>query len=260
VSDCAFPAWYTRFRRHTIASKVVPLPPDFVDYLLADGIFLPTNSTQLSILRATFEELSTDDEAEDSSDSDDNEDVDAAERQQQRVREAIRQLGGEVLPKLNWSAPKASLWISTTRSMRCTTAEEVFLLLKSSDVVVHDLLHAYDTCDIPPAERPQPVLVLREWRTLNPAHEFRCFVRDHQLIGISQRDPAHYPFLADAQQEIRHSIRQFYQNAVKESFGHSDYVFDVYLHDPSRRDGRVQLVDFGPFGGPTNPLLFEWSE
>jgi hypothetical protein len=56
-------------------------------------------------------------------------------------------------------------------------------LLKSSDVAVHDLLHAYDDCRISTTTKAQPTLILRQWQTINPAHEFRCFVLNHQLIG-----------------------------------------------------------------------------
>ena len=34
-------------------------------------------------------------------------------------------------------------WLLPSRSLKCTSAEEVFLLLKSSDSIVHDLCHAY---------------------------------------------------------------------------------------------------------------------
>jgi hypothetical protein len=33
--------------------------------------------------------------------------------------------------------------MSATQSMRCTTVQEVLLLLKSSDQIAHDLNHAY---------------------------------------------------------------------------------------------------------------------
>lgn len=93
------------------------------------------------------------------------------------MREAIAELGGAVFPKLNWSAPKVRLplrlsplarafasgphycapppspppaahsaqdatWISTTGTLKCDSPSEVFVLLKSSDFVVHDLAHA----------------------------------------------------------------------------------------------------------------------
>lgn len=42
VDRCALPSWLGRFRAHTFKSRVVgPLPQAFVDYLHADGVYLP---------------------------------------------------------------------------------------------------------------------------------------------------------------------------------------------------------------------------
>jgi hypothetical protein len=57
------------------------------------------------------------------------------------------------------------------------------MLLKGSDCIFHDLdVHAKLPPASPGAAFPV-VLVLREWFNLNPAHEFRCFVRARKLMG-----------------------------------------------------------------------------
>ena len=38
---------------------------------------------------------------------------------------AIAELGGKVLPKLNWSAPKDAVWLKPSRDIACTNADEV---------------------------------------------------------------------------------------------------------------------------------------
>jgi hypothetical protein len=63
-----------------------------------------------------------------------------------KVKESIESLGGAVFPKLNWSAPKGSAWISTSGTLHCTTFSEIALLFRASDLLVHDLCHAYDSC------------------------------------------------------------------------------------------------------------------
>ncbi|KAG2441184.1 hypothetical protein HXX76_004036 [Chlamydomonas incerta] len=55
------------------------------------------------------------------------------------IEEAIESLGGRVVPKLNWSAPTDALWVSATNSLACRNADEVVLMLKSSDRVSHDV-------------------------------------------------------------------------------------------------------------------------
>ena len=66
---------------------------------------------------------------------------------------------------------------------------DVYLLLKSSDFVQHDLNPelVFDGCD--PAPTPESStayeleLVLRKWYPVDRARELRCFVRQENLIG-----------------------------------------------------------------------------
>lgn len=41
VDACAFPSWHQQFRRVTPKATVIPVEQDFIDYLKADGVFLP---------------------------------------------------------------------------------------------------------------------------------------------------------------------------------------------------------------------------
>lgn len=41
VDNCSFDSWYPKFKSHTFKSKILPLSQDFVDYLNAEGIYLP---------------------------------------------------------------------------------------------------------------------------------------------------------------------------------------------------------------------------
>lgn len=72
--------------------------------------------------------------------------------------------------------------------LKCTTVDDVYLLLKSSDFVTHDLDHAYDDCadaDLGDVRSPEYQLVLKKWFAMPRSHEFRCFVRGRRLIGRS---------------------------------------------------------------------------
>jgi hypothetical protein len=102
----------------------------------------------------------------------------------------------------------------------------VFLLLKSSDFIVHDLAHSYDHCsdkhEIYQNEMEYE-LVLRKWYDLAPSMEFRCFVRNRNLVGICQRDYTnYYEFLGSIVDEIEKAIVEFYDANVKESFPDPD--------------------------------------
>ncbi|KAM1112546.1 hypothetical protein ACFX13_046235 [Malus domestica] len=78
--------------------------------------------------------------------------------------------------------------------------------------------------------------------------EFRCFVRNHNLVGISQREVTTcYPALL----EKKHSLQ-----ALIEDFFVENYTFDVYV----TQDDRIKVVDFNPWGAFTLPRMFTWEE
>ena len=73
---------------------------------------------------------------------------------------------------------------------RTNRAGQVVLLLKSSDKVAENL-----------ARDPGPHwLMLRKFRSINPALEFRCFVARRKLLAMSQRQCVHHcsPMLSRA--------------------------------------------------------------
>ena len=138
--------------------------------------------------------------------------------------------------------------MSATGSVKSMCAEELFLLLKSSDFVTYDLHHAYDLCadrdtileryykpaepaeqdeqDEPPQQkRPNwPLsLALRTWYRLVPGMEFRCFVGARVLLGISQRDFLnYYPFLESMREQIVECISQWFETVVEPTFPEDD--------------------------------------
>jgi len=70
--------------------------------------------------------------------------------------------------------------------LKCVNPNEVYLLLKSSDFITHDLDFAYEGCEDVQEDVNKSVkyhLVLKKWFDMPRSHEFRCFVRQRQLIG-----------------------------------------------------------------------------
>lgn len=41
IDNCSFSHWYPKFKANTFKSKVLPLSSEFVEYLNAEGIYLP---------------------------------------------------------------------------------------------------------------------------------------------------------------------------------------------------------------------------
>lgn len=238
ILNCSFHSWYPRLRPLTPKSRLIALTEPFLTYLRADGIILPSNAT-----------------ADDDSGYSDDEDADPAEDWRDlhdQIQTTITDLGGKVLPKLNWSAPKDATWISPTNDMECRTANDIYLLLKSSDFVTHDLEHPFDGCT-DSAEVPYH-LVLRKSFNINPALEFRCFVRNKHLIAISQREMNYFSFLFDLRSSFKRLIQDFLANL---DFPDSNFVFDVYIPPPHEK---IWLIDINPWAPRTDPLLFSWLE
>jgi D123 len=57
IAACSFDAWYPSFRDVTFDSAVLPLPPDLTDFLVQDGVFLPSSSAAVCSLYARHAQL-----------------------------------------------------------------------------------------------------------------------------------------------------------------------------------------------------------
>lgn len=148
----------------------------------------------------------------------------------------------------------------TKNSMECATPNDIYLLLKSSDFITHDLEHAFDDCaedETIRKEDIQYVLVLRKWFKVNPSCEFRCFVRERKVVGICQRDLNHFDFLFHLRDKLQEEILKYFEETLKDTFPDQDFVFDVYIPEPY---DRIRLMDINPWAPRTDPLLFSWLE
>ncbi|XP_062066884.1 cell division cycle protein 123 homolog isoform X2 [Lepus europaeus] len=226
VLHCQFSAWYPLFRSLTIKSVILPLPQNVKDYLLDDGTLVvsgredpPANS-----------QPDSDDEAEEIQWSDDE----------------------------NTAILTDAYWIAMNSSLKCKTLSDIFLLFKSSDFITRDFTQPFIHCtDDSPDPCLEYELVLRKWCELIPGAEFRCFVKENKLIGISQRDyTQYYDHISKQKEDICRCIQDFFKKHIQYKFLDEDFVFDVYRD--SR--GKVWLIDFNPFGEVTDSLLFTWEE
>ena len=242
----------SRHKRVTFETIVVPLTPAFLSYLRADGILLPPEQSNAS---QPQESLGDEDESEDEDPLQSWPEVHAA------IQSAIHELGGKVYPKLNWSAPKDATWMLATNSMECTTANDIYLLLKSSDFITHDLEQAFVGCEDDPSEVEIPyVLALRKAvpATVN-SMEFRCFVRRRSLMGVCPRDLNYYDFMESLSLVLEDLICDFFEDKLRDKFPDENFVFDVYIPEPVA-GGLVRLIDINPWAQRTDPLLFSWLE
>ncbi|CAI4219142.1 unnamed protein product [Parascedosporium putredinis] len=266
ILNCSYDKWFPKYKSSCIKSRIIPLPPDFVAYLREDGIILADDDDETPTMARNRTRMHEDDGSDDS-DDDSPTPVPPNRRFPElhaKITETIQELGGSVVPKLNWSSPKDATWISPFNNLKCTTANDIYLLIKSSSFASHDLEHPFDGCA--PASQPlpfTPVLVLRPHFPIQPSLEFRCFVKQRSLVGISQRDVNHFEFLGKLRPLITSRIQKFFSEKLQTSFPDPCFIFDVYIpEDAYATDdlGKVRLMDINPWAPRTDTLLFDWGE
>lgn len=310
ILHCSYDYWFPKYRTSCIRSRVIPLSRDFVSYIREDGIILADDE------RGNSNDSDSDDDWEptapssefpppprqpgdaDDSDSEDDDDTPARLPPNKRFPElhnainaAIKTLGGAVAPKLNWSSPKDATWISRhPNTVKCTSANDIYILLKSSSFISHDLDHAFDDCvddgvlaSSSTTTKPQypadftPVLVLRSFFSPLPSLEFRCFVKNRTLIAITQRDLNYYAFLRNLRPAIIARCTELFNTKLRSTFPDSSFCFDVYIPEAAYRSesesededetsearsrlARARLIDINPWAPRTDTILFGWDE
>lgn len=282
------------------------MSPEFIEYIKEDGIILSSEDGQSGEEddddndwepTSTAYARSTPEDADEDSDSEDEAEARSPRlppnqrfpELHQTIKDTIKELGGEVAPKLNWSSPKDAAWISPHQNtVKCTTPNDIYLLLKSSNFITHDLEHAFDGTVTTPSSLHQkasttvpdlgfqPVLVLRSFFTPHQALEFRCFVKQRNLVAVAQRDLNHYNFLLNLRPAIVARVKDLFDSKLRFTFPDGNFCFDVYIpevhnlnddtddseeeEDPGKKLGRARLIDINPWAPRTDSLLFGWDE
>merc|ERR1719219_2240231 len=142
-------------------------------------------------------------------------------------------------------------------SLKCESLSQIWLLLKSSEFITHDLMQPFENCtDQHENFNVNYVLALKKWNdNVNPATEFRCFIKNGHLLGIEQRDPTnYYKYIADEKDDILRDIKSFFHENVQNKLK-VNVVMDVTR--PFK--DKVKLVDFNPFGPTTDTHFFDWG-
>ncbi|KAG7557721.1 Cell division cycle protein 123, partial [Arabidopsis suecica] len=266
VNRCQIQNWYPKFKSLTIKTKFHKLPESFINYLTDDSgpFLLPDSVTNEDAMPNRVHNFEEEDDFQVPEESSDNETEPPLNRPsfpelEIEIRDSIETLGGTIIPKLNWSAPKDAAWISPSQNLSCTCFNEIALLFRSSDSLFHDLCNAYDSCTDKVSSRPESFyLALRKWYpSLKPEMEFRCFVKSNELVGICQREvTTFYPVLLNEKDLIKGLIEEFFDDKIRFEFESENYTFDVYV----TKERKVKLIDFNTWCGSTLPLMYTWEE
>ncbi|WWC88313.1 uncharacterized protein L201_003221 [Kwoniella dendrophila CBS 6074] len=277
-------SWLDTFEDITFPSTIIDLEElgeaeEFLRWIEADSIFLPEgsegrfhtqtlNSTQQPVTRQRPNSNASYSSSSSSSSSTSEAPIYNLPKLNAAIREVLEKYDGAVFPKLNWTAPKDAAFIlpqTASGPLHCTSPSDVYLLLKSSDFISHDLdpERAYSGCEehsMADSNQPKLELVLKRFEEVIPSREIRCFVRNNILIGITQRDNVFYDHLQSEETRIKISdtVRAFWEDEIRENYtGRDDYIFDLYL---SPNLSSAKIIDFQPYRLSVDSLLFTYEE
>ncbi|CAF3839508.1 unnamed protein product [Rotaria magnacalcarata] len=261
VLNCSFSVWYPIFEKYSIKSVILNLTDDVLEYLRSDEFYLPISANEAmdNMRQINAESSDEDDSWPDEDTCDDTKKKISFPELEQNIKDVLDEYNA-VFPKLNWSSAKDARWMISDSRLKCTNLADIFLLLKSSDFITHDLCEPFKFCyDLADdyLSTIQYVLVLREWSALQPSKEFRCFIKNNQIIAISQRDSEnYYEFIGATADQIVSNIVAFFHNNIQNKFPSTDFVIDIYRKDSNK----LYIIDFNPWGPMTDSLLFDWPE
>lgn len=134
-------------------------------------------------------------------------------------------------------------WVISSKTLRCNSLEDVYLLLKSSDKISRDLSSAKKNND--EENLLKPCLVMKRWEEIDPSTEFRCFVQNKELVGmlkvfcksqidvinyfqlffpgICQRDISKYhAYIEHDKYNIQRDIKTLFDEKIKDHFPLND--------------------------------------
>lgn len=174
-----------------------------------------------------------------------------------RLDDAIAKMPHGAFIRLGSRSPKDSYY-GHQHGFKVTTAKEALsLLMGDSERVFDDLCDAVN-------HNYTPHIWVRQWVDIPKWAEFRCFMQDRKLVGISQyyyRDGS-FKEITEKADTLKWAIEQFFPEFSQLS--HLDnVVFDVYLKQRPYGDmtaWEVRLIEINPLFQLTDPCLFNWHK
>lgn len=171
-----------------------------------------------------------------------------------QVVEAVAKMPAGAFIRLGSRSPKDSWALHKDGGKILPGEDPLRFLLDCSERVYEDLTLAIQKSYV-------PHIWVRQWLDIPRWSEFRCFMCDRKLVGISQYyyDEV-FPELDPGMCEW--AVREFFKLFLSATTMNS-VVFDVYVKTrkvgSNTRDIEVKLLEINPFFELTDPCLFGWN-
>jgi hypothetical protein len=191
----------------------------------------------------------------------------------ERLDRAVKQFPKGIFVRLGSRSPKDSFYWgcglgegAQLPNGQINSGQMAFDLLTCCSERIYDDLHMQIAMNYPPSVWIREGLDLPEWS------EYRCFMQDRQLVGISQyyyRTP--YLEIIEDAGGIKWAIEQFFEKEFRDASHLDSVVFDVFVK--RRQVGmrcfgpnagpmysyEVKLLEINPFYNLSDPCLFDWN-
>jgi hypothetical protein len=109
-----------------------------------------------------------------------------------------------------------------------------------------------------------PSVIFQTWRVTPVWSEFRCFVKNRKLIGISQDDHEGLPYYSIVHKNneaIREAIEEFFYKIYLPVVHVDDSVFEVsVMKRKEDKKWQARFVEVNPLASTTDPCLFSWKD
>lgn len=104
-------------------------------------------------------------------------------------------------------------------------------------------------------------ICIRPFRRMQPAREFRLFIRDGKLVGMSQY------WLIRHFRRLPGRLERYWKSAqslverIAPQLPVPDLAMDIYF----KKNSEILIIDLNPWGSPTDPLMYstwdrDWSQ
>jgi len=172
-----------------------------------------------------------------------------------QTQQAVQSFPNGAFIRLGSRSPKDS-WEIFKHGLKITTNDTnpLVLMLGTSERTYEDLQLAIHNnyC---------PHIFVRQWLDIPKWSEFRCFMRNRKLIGISQYYyDQKFDEIIDNHDTIQWAINNFFKS-FKNMSHLDDIVFDIVVLLQANKNNRVweiKLLETNPLFEMTDPCLFDW--
>lgn len=109
--------------------------------------------------------------------------------------------------------------------------------------------------------KKEPSIWLSKWQFIKPEEEFRCFIKDKVLVGISQYHcKIEYPSVVKHAESIYANINDFFMEHIQKHLHVPDCTMDMRIWiDESDQSLCMRFIDLNPWG-VGDAKLFSWLD